>query len=147
MIQALTALGAIYLRQGDLTQARAYLEEGYELSLTQHFPWQRSEICYQSGLTAMAEGQLDEAENWAQRAQTSVNEGSAPDWLGPTYVLLARVAQRRGLSTKQVASLYQQAMSLAEARCRSVERAWILREAGAYLATQAASAIGRQAEE
>ena len=48
----------------------------------------------------------------------------------------------------------QQAISLADARCRAVERAWVLREAGRYLITQAegdtrayAEAIVRQAEE
>lgn len=154
MIRALTALGASSLRQGDPAQARACLEEAYQLSLAQHFPWQRSEICYRLGAVALDGEQFDEAEHWAQHAQATINEGSAPDWLGPVQLLVARIARRRGVSTKQVVSLYQQAISLAEARCRGVERAWILYEAGSYLAAQAegearaqAQAIARQAEE
>jgi tetratricopeptide (TPR) repeat protein len=154
MIRALTALGGCYLRQGDLAQARACLEEAYELSLTQHFPWQRSEICYRLGTAALDEEQFGEAEHWAQRAQAAINEGSAPDWLGPVHVLLARILQRRSVSTEQVVSLHQQAISLAEVRCRGVERAWVLYEAGNYLAAQAegdtrtqAQAIASQAEE
>jgi tetratricopeptide (TPR) repeat protein len=161
MIRGLTALGASHLRQGDLAQARACLEEAWELSLAQNFPWQRSEICYRLGLVALAEEELvgapherDQASDWAQRAQTSVDEGSGPDWLGPIHVLLARIARRRGAPASQVVSLYRQAISLAEARCRRVERAWVLREAGSYLAAHAegdardqARAIMRQAED
>jgi tetratricopeptide (TPR) repeat protein len=154
MIRALTALGGCYLRQRDLAQARACLEEAHELSLTQHFPWQRSEICYQLGVVALSEERFDEAEGWARRGQETINEGSAPDWRGPIHLLLARVFQRRGVPTGRVVSLCQQAMSLAEARCRGVERAWIVYEAGNYLAIQAggdaraqARAIARQAEE
>jgi class 3 adenylate cyclase/tetratricopeptide (TPR) repeat protein len=154
MIRALTALGGCYLRQGDLAQARACLEEAYKLSLTQHFPWQRSEICYRLGAVALERERVDEAEHWAQRAQTAVNEGSAPDWLGPVHVLLARIHRRRNVSTEQVVSLYQQAISLAEARCRGVERAWVLYEAGDYMAARAEGeartqlrAIARQSEE
>jgi hypothetical protein len=175
MIRGLTALGASHLRQRDLAQARACLEEAWELSLAQNFPWQRSEICYRLGLVALAEEQLaevrhqrdqaprdrdyapparDYASDWAQRAQTSVDQGSGPDWLGPIHVLLARIARRRGAPVSQVVSLYRQAISLAEARCRGVERAWVLREAGSYLAAHAegdvrdqAQAIVRQAED
>ena len=67
---------------------------------------------------------------------------------------LARVARRRGVSTSQVALLYQQAMSRAEARCRGVELAWILREGSNYLVTRAtgqararALDVARRAEE
>jgi tetratricopeptide (TPR) repeat protein len=137
MIRALTAEGASHLRQGHLEPARACLEEAYELSLAQHFPWQRSEICYRLGLVALAGGQVDAAENWAGRAQAAVDEGSAPDWLGPVHVLLARIARQRGTSNDQVISLYRRAIRLAEARCRGVERAWALHEAGNYLATHA----------
>jgi hypothetical protein len=158
MIRGLTALGASHLRQHNLAQARACLEEAWELSLAQNFPWQRSEICYRLGLAALAEEQLaeaprrrdeaprerdyaphqrDQAGDWAQRAQTCVDQGSGPDWLGPIHVLLARIARRRGAPVSQVVSLYRQAISLAEARCRGVERAWVLREAGSYLATHA----------
>ncbi len=160
MIRALTALGASYLRQGNLTQARACLDEAHELSLTQHFPWQRSEICYRLGLVAWAENRLDEARhrrdeatNWAQQAQAAVAEGSSPDWLGPVHLLLAQVARQHGAPVSQVASLYHQAISLAETRCRAVERAWILREAGQYLGIHPhdvsraqAQALARQAE-
>ena len=38
------------LIQGDLAQARACLEEAYQLSLAQHFPWQLSEICFRLGV-------------------------------------------------------------------------------------------------
>jgi tetratricopeptide (TPR) repeat protein len=151
MIRALTALGASYLRQSDLGQAWACLEEALELSLGQNFPWQRSEICYRLGLVALAEEQLaetpqrwddaprrrDNAGDWAQRAQTCVDQGSGPDWLGPIHLLLARIARRRGAPASQVVSLYRQAVSLAEARCRGVERAGVLREAGSYLVVRA----------
>ncbi|GAB4536251.1 MAG: adenylate/guanylate cyclase domain-containing protein [Anaerolineae bacterium] len=137
MIRALTALGASYSRQGDLAQARACLEEAHHLSLTQHFPWQRSEIGYRLGLLALAESRLDQAETWAQRAQKAVTEGSGPDWLGPIHILLACTARQRGASSQLVNSLYQQAISLAEARCRGVERAWVWLEAGDYLAAHA----------
>ncbi len=161
MIRALTALGASYWRQGRLAQAQACLNEAHELSLTQHFPWQRSEICYRLGLVALAEHVLDkaphrwdEATSWAQHAQAAVAEGSSPDWLGPIHLLLARVARQRGAPVSQVASLYQQAISLAETRCRAVERAWILCEAGRYLGAHTrdvnriqAQTIVRQAEE
>ena len=154
MIRALTALCGCYLRQGDLAQARVCLEEAYELSLSQHFPWQRSEICYRLGAVALEVERCEEAEHWAQRAQASINEGSSSDWLGPVYVLLARILQRRSVSTEQVGSLYQQAISLAEARCRGVERAWALAEASNYLAAKAdgdaraqARAVARRAEE
>jgi class 3 adenylate cyclase/tetratricopeptide (TPR) repeat protein len=154
MIRALTALGASYWRQGQLAQARACLDEAHELSLTQHFPWQRSEICYRLGLVALAEHGLDEATSCARRAQAAVVEGSSPDWLGPVHLLLAQVAQQRAAPVSQVASLYQQAISLAETRCRAVERAWTLREAGRYLSAHPhhvshaqALAMARQAEE
>jgi class 3 adenylate cyclase/tetratricopeptide (TPR) repeat protein len=161
MIRALTALGASYWRQGQLAQARDCLDEAHELSLTQHFPWQRSEICYRLGLVALAERRLDEAPHkwdeatsWAQRAQAAAAEGSNPDWLGPVHLLLAQVAHQRGAPVSHVASLYQQAISLAETRCRAVERAWTLREAGRYLSAHShhvgrgqALVITRQAEE
>jgi tetratricopeptide (TPR) repeat protein len=137
MIRALAALGASYLRQGHGAQARACLEEAYDLSHTQHFPWQRSEICYRLGLVALAEDAPEQAEGWAERARAAVNEGSGPDWLGPVYCLLARVARRRGAPGRQVDSLYRQAITLAETRCRGVERARVLREAGNYLAARA----------
>jgi class 3 adenylate cyclase/tetratricopeptide (TPR) repeat protein len=153
MIRALTALGASYWRQGRLAQARACLDEAHELSLTQHFPWQRSEICYRLGLVTLAEHDLDEvphrwdeATSWAQHAQAAVAAGSSPDWLGPIHLLLARVARQRGAPVNQVASLYQQAISLAESRCRAVERAWILCEAGHYLGVHARDANRTQAQ-
>jgi len=137
MIRALAALGASYLRQGHPAQARACLEEAYDLSHIQHFPWQRSEICYRLGLVALVEDAPDQAEGWAGRARAAVDEGSGPDWLGPVHCLLARVARRRGAPASQVGSLYRQAITLAEVRCRGVERAWALCEAGDYLAAQA----------
>jgi hypothetical protein len=79
----------------------------------------------------------DQAGEWAQRAQTCVDQGSGPDWLGPIHVLLTRIARRRGAPASQVVSLYRRAASLAEARCRGVERAWVLREAGSYLVAHA----------
>jgi class 3 adenylate cyclase/tetratricopeptide (TPR) repeat protein len=152
MISALTALGASYLRQGRLDQARACLDEAHELSLTQHFPWQRSEIRYRLGLVALAQDQLDAATDWAHQAQETVAEGSGPDWLGPIHILLARIARQRGAPPDHVASLYRQAVSLAGARCRGVERAWAMHEAGSYLVGLAeddgqAKGIVRQAEE
>jgi class 3 adenylate cyclase/tetratricopeptide (TPR) repeat protein len=133
MIRALTALGASHLRQDHLTQARACLAEAYQLSLNQHFPWQRSEICYRLGLLALAENQLDEAAEWLERAQAAVGQGSSPDWRAPVYLLLARVAQRRQATGRRVTELYRRAISLAEARCRAVERAQVLRQAEEWL--------------
>ncbi len=105
-------------------------------------------------MVALDEEHFDEAERWAQRAQATIDEGSAPNWLGPVHILLARILQQRSVSTEQVVSLYQQAISLAETRCRGVERAWAIFEAGNYLAAKAdgdaraqARAIVRQAEE
>lgn len=154
MIGVLTALGASYLRQGQLAEARACLQEAHDHSLTQQFTWQRSEICYRLGLLALAAGTPDEAEEWCRRGLTAVDQGSAPDWLGPLHVVLARVAQRRGAHIEEVSALYQQALSLAQARCRAVERAWVLREAGHFWAAHAddsrrteAQALVRQADE
>jgi class 3 adenylate cyclase/tetratricopeptide (TPR) repeat protein len=154
MIRALTALGASYLRQEHLAEARTYLAEAYQLSLSQHFPWQRSEICCRLGLLALAENQLDEAVEWAERAQAAVGQGSSADWLGPLCLLLARIAQRREASRRRVTQLYRQSISLAEARCRAVERVQVWRQAGSYLAgrgsddaQQQAQAALRQAEE
>jgi predicted ATPase/class 3 adenylate cyclase len=153
MIRALTALGASYLRQDTLTEARACLAEAYQLSSSQHFPWQRSEICYRLGLLALAENQLDEAIDWVKRAQAAVGQGSSMDWQGPLCLLSARIAQR-GRASRRVTQLYRQSISLAEARCRAVERARVLCQAGSYLAThsggdarQTAQAVVRQAEE
>jgi tetratricopeptide (TPR) repeat protein len=134
MIRALTALGACRTRLGDLPGARACLVEAHELSLAQQFPWQRSEIRYRLGLVALAEGRPDEAEAWAGSAQGAVSQGSAPDWQGPVQLLLARIARRSGAAAGPVASLYERSVELAEVRCRAVERAWVWREAGAYLA-------------
>jgi predicted ATPase/class 3 adenylate cyclase len=154
MISALTGLGGCYLRQGRPAQARICLDEAHELSLGQHFPWQRSEIRYRLGLVALAEDRPKESADWARRAQEAVAEGSNPDWLGPTHFLLARVARGRGAPINQIASLYQQAVSLAEGRCRAVERARVMRDGGRYLAAHAdgddrarAQALAHQAEE
>ncbi len=160
MIRALTALGASYLRQGQLDKARACLEEAYELSLRQGFHWQRPEICYRLGVLALAEDRSNEgphrwehpshkwaeADDWAQRAQAAVAEGSAPDWLAPIHLLLARISRRRDMPASRVVSLYKQAVSLAEARCRAAERAWISHEAGTYMLTQADHNVRAQAE-
>jgi len=153
MIRVLTALGGSHLRQGHLAEARACLQEAHTLSLAQHFPWQRSEISYRLGQVALVAGRLDEAADWAEQAQAAVAQGSGPDWLGPLHLLLARVAQVRGVPAGQVAVLYRQAVALAQTRCRAVERAWVLREAGRYLAVHAegdawsqAQALVRQAE-
>jgi tetratricopeptide (TPR) repeat protein len=161
MIRALTALGACMLRQGQFAEARACLGEAYELSLTQHLPWQRSEVCYRLGKLVLAETQLDEAagewdeaDDWARRAQEAISQGGSPDWLGPIQLLLARATRRRVASASQIASCYQKAASLAKARCRAVERARVLLEAGRYLAIHAdadgradARGLTRQAEE
>jgi class 3 adenylate cyclase/tetratricopeptide (TPR) repeat protein len=135
MIRALTALGGTFLRQGQAAQARGCLDEAYELTLGQHFPWQRAEICYRLGLAAIAEGDPGQASAWAERAQEAVGQGSAPDWQGPVHVLLARIARQRGIPD-EAALCYQQAISLAEVRCRAMERAWVLQEAGSYLAAR-----------
>jgi predicted ATPase/class 3 adenylate cyclase len=154
MIVALTALGSSHWRQGRLDEAHTNLSEAHELSLTQNFPWQRAEIRYRLGLVALSEDKLEEADNWAQLAQSAVSEGSVPDWLGPTHVLIARIARRRGVSASQIVSLYQHAVSLVETRCRRVEHARTLREAGRYLTTHAdrdlhtqGQTLVRQAEE
>jgi tetratricopeptide (TPR) repeat protein len=149
MIRALTALGESHLRQGRLAEAQACLDEAHTLSLSQHFPWQRSEIGYRLGQVALAAGRPDEAAAWAEQAQAAVSQGSGPDWLGPVHSLLACIAQARGAPADQVAALYRQAVSLAEARCRAVERAGVLREAGRYLAAYGdagAEVMVRQAE-
>jgi tetratricopeptide (TPR) repeat protein len=153
MIRVLTALGGSHLRQGHLAEARACLQEAHTLSLAQHFPWQRSEISYRLGQVALVAGRLDEAADWAEQAQAAVAQGSGPDWLGPLHLLLARVAQVRGVPAGQVAALYRQAVALAQTRCRAVERAWVLREVGRYLAVHTegdawsqAQALVRQAE-
>jgi tetratricopeptide (TPR) repeat protein len=144
MIRALTALGASYLRQNELAEARPCLEEAYELTHAQHFPWARAEICYRLGCLALSEGQANQAAEWARHAQGAVAEGSAPDWQGPVQLLLARLAERSGEPTGQVISICQQAISLAQARCRGVERAWVLREAGNYLAHRGEGLVQRQ---
>jgi tetratricopeptide (TPR) repeat protein len=149
MIRALTALGGSHLRQGRLAEAQACLDEAYTLSLSQHFPWQRSEIGYRLGQVALAAGRPDEAADWAEQAQAAATQGSGPDWLGPVHSLLAHIAQARSAPADRVATLYRQAVLLAEAHCRAVERAGVLCEAGRYLAAYGdaqAEAMVRQAE-
>ncbi len=161
LIVGLTGLGGSYLRQHQLSQARACLSEAHELSLTQNIPWQRSEICYRLGQVALTEAELnkdsrkwEEASHWARMAQAAVDKGGAPDWLGPAQLQLARIARQRDVPADQVIDLYQQAVSLAQVRCRAVERAWLLREAGHYLATHPKQelsmqghALGQQADD
>ncbi len=50
------------------------------------------------------------------------------------------------MPASRVVSLYKQAVSLAEARCRAAERAWISHEAGTYMLTQADHNVRAQAE-
>jgi tetratricopeptide (TPR) repeat protein len=150
MIRALTALGESHLRGGRPAEARTCLQEAYSLCVAQHFPWQRSEIACRLGEAALVAGRLDEAADWAQKAEAATTQGSGPDWLGPIYLLLARIAQAHGAPAERTAALYKQAIALAQVRCRAMERAKLLREAGNYLSARGDAQVGeltRQAEE
>jgi predicted ATPase/class 3 adenylate cyclase len=150
MIRALTALGESHLRRGRPEEARTCLQEAHSLCVDQHFPWQRSEIACRLGEAALAAGRLDEAADWAHEAEAATTQGSGPDWLGPIYLLLARIAQAQGAPVEQTTALYRRAIALAQARCRTIEKFRLLREAGRYLAAQGDTQAGeltRQAEE
>jgi ATP/maltotriose-dependent transcriptional regulator MalT len=150
MIRALTALGESHLRRGRPEEARTCLQEADSLCAAQHFPWQRSEIGCRLGEAALAAGRLDEAAEWARQAEAATTQGSGPDWLGPIHLLLARIAQAQGAPAGQTAALYRQAIALAQARCRAVEKFRLVREAGRYLATYGdaqAEELTHQAEE
>jgi class 3 adenylate cyclase/tetratricopeptide (TPR) repeat protein len=150
MIRALTALGESHLRRGHPEEARTCLQEAHSLCVAQHFPWQRSEIGCRLGEAALATGRIDEAIDWAQKAEAATTHGSGPDWLGPIHLLLAHIAQAQGASAEQTVALYKQAIALAQARCRAIEKFRLLHEAGRYLAAQGDTRAGeliRQAEE
>lgn len=126
IIHALTRLGALALRAGDMTAARHLLAEAQALCDMHSLNWSLAETLVWQGRVALAGGRAEDAVTFASAALDAMDHHSCPDWRGPAFDLLAQAAAQRG-DHALAAQHRAKAIELARERCRHAEREQIVK--------------------
>ncbi len=136
---ALLDLAECGLLDHDLQAAEACLRQIDELGPAPLPVWPLSIRDWLEGRLALAQGDYDRATQKAQNIEQWIKAGSAPDILGPMWMLRAQVAQARG-NRQEAGDCFERAIQAVQARGSFVHKLFILKEASAFLVTDPDSA-------
>ena len=125
IIHALTGLGALALRAGDVASALLHLDEAQQSCAEHALVWPLAETLVWQGRVALTQGRADDAEALARAALDAMERRSCADWRGPAYDLLAQAASLRG-DESAAAQHRARAVECAQERCRYSERVKIV---------------------
>jgi tetratricopeptide (TPR) repeat protein len=132
-MRALLGLVECRLRENDLEAADAHLRQIAALSQSLLPQWRQAWVFCLEGHLALARRDLGRARALAQEAEQSVDAGSDPGALGPTWMLRAQIALAHG-SRDEARACFERAGRAAQAQGSFATKLLVLQEAGAFLA-------------